>query len=201
MRLAQNTGRKKSPKIRHLGTIAQLSGAVSTQLRRISTVGKNAKWQYLLHMFSQCGELWPLASEIGLPVWGTPANFNGFRVLASLLHQRRSTEVNQTLHDVWPSLGLVHCYIHFRGLLSRNGIFQGAKFTLRPSLAFSYIGSVTARHSSSGYEPNLAALSRWRHLYSAGRPPRWAWAHIVLLFSIHFFLLSCYHFVGQLATR
>jgi len=27
----------------------------------------------------------PLAAEIGLPVWGTPANFNGFRVLAVLL--------------------------------------------------------------------------------------------------------------------
>jgi len=27
-----------------------------------------------------------LAAEIGLPVWGTPANFNGFRVLAALLN-------------------------------------------------------------------------------------------------------------------
>jgi len=28
----------------------------------------------------------PLAAEIGLPVWGTPANFNGFHVLAVFLH-------------------------------------------------------------------------------------------------------------------
>ena len=27
-----------------------------------------------------------LAAEIGLPVWGTPANFNGFRVLSALMH-------------------------------------------------------------------------------------------------------------------
>jgi len=27
-----------------------------------------------------------LAAEIGLQVWGTPANFNWFRVLAALLH-------------------------------------------------------------------------------------------------------------------
>ena len=27
-----------------------------------------------------------LATEIGSLVWGTPANFNGFRVLAALLH-------------------------------------------------------------------------------------------------------------------
>jgi len=61
----------------------------------------------------------PLAAEIGLPVWGTPGNFNGFRMLASLLQRRRSTEVKQTLRDVWPSLGLVVCtlYIHFRKLL------------------------------------------------------------------------------------
>jgi len=31
----------------------------------------------------------PLAAEIGSLVWGTPANFNGFRVLASLLQRRR----------------------------------------------------------------------------------------------------------------
>jgi len=45
-------------------------------------------------MSSQYGELGPLAAEIGLPVWGIAANFNGIRVLASLLHRRRSTDVN-----------------------------------------------------------------------------------------------------------
>jgi len=38
-----------------------------------------------------------------------PPNFNGFRVLASLLQRRHSLEANQTLHDVWPSPGLVRC--------------------------------------------------------------------------------------------
>jgi len=32
----------------------------------------------------------PLAAEIGSGVWGTPANFNGFRVLPILLQRRRS---------------------------------------------------------------------------------------------------------------
>jgi len=44
-----------------------------------------------------------LAAEIVSLVWGAPANFNGFRVLAALLQRRRSTEANRTLHDVWPS--------------------------------------------------------------------------------------------------
>jgi len=59
----------------------------------------------------------------------------------------------------------------------------GAKFALRPpSLALSYIGSVSARHSSSssGYEPSFAALSTERHLYSAGRPSCWALAHVLV---------------------
>jgi len=47
-----------------------------------------------------------------------------------------------------------------------NGIMQGAKFTLRPSLVLYYIGSVTARHSSSGRQPNFAALSIVSHLYN-----------------------------------
>jgi len=63
----------------------------------------------------------PLMAEIGWCVWGTPANFCRFRILATLLHWRRST-VDQILH-VWPSPRLVHC-IHFRGLLPPNGICQ-----------------------------------------------------------------------------
>jgi len=39
----------------------------------------------------------PLLAEIGLPVRGTPANFNGFRVLAALLHGSQLEDVNQTL--------------------------------------------------------------------------------------------------------
>ena len=35
-----NTGRKKSPKNRHLGTIAQLYRALSSQLRHVSTIRK-----------------------------------------------------------------------------------------------------------------------------------------------------------------
>jgi len=65
-------------------------------------------------MSPQYGELGPLMAEIGLPVWGTPANFNRFRVLPLLLQRRYSPEANQTLHDVWPSPGLVQ-YIHTFG--------------------------------------------------------------------------------------
>jgi len=39
----------------------------------------------------------PLTAEIGPVVWGTPANFNGFRVLAALLHGSQVVNVSQTL--------------------------------------------------------------------------------------------------------
>jgi len=39
----------------------------------------------------------PLTAEIGLGVSGTPANFNGFRVLAALLHGTPVVSVSQTL--------------------------------------------------------------------------------------------------------
>jgi len=63
----------------------------------------------------------PLAAEIGPVVWGTPANFNRFRVLAALLHATPVLGVSKT-----------------------------------------------------------AALNIGRHLYSAGRPSRWALAHILV---------------------
>jgi len=38
----------------------------------------------------------PLSAEINLVVWGTPANFNGFRVLAALLHGTQVLGVSHT---------------------------------------------------------------------------------------------------------
>jgi len=45
----------------------------------------------------------------------------------------------------------------------------------------SRLGSVTARRSSSRRQPNFAPLNRGRHLYSTGRPSRWALAHILVV--------------------
>ena len=104
----------------------------------------------------------PQAAEHRWRVWGTPAHFNGFCILTSLLHRCHSTDVNETLHDVWPSRGLVQ-YIYILGALVPIGILPGAKFTLRPSLAFSYNGSVTSWHSSSGRQPNFVAWYKERN--------------------------------------
>jgi len=126
-----------------------------------------------------CG---PLPAEICWRVWGTPSNFNGFRVLASLI-VTTATSLNGGHPNIPRCLALSWTgtlYVHFRRLLPPDGILPGAKFTLRPSFAFSYICNATAWHSSSGRQPNFAALKIGCHLYSTGRPSRWASAHIVV---------------------
>jgi len=56
----------------------------------------------------------------------------------------------------------------------------------------SRLGSVTAQHSSSGRQPNFAALNRGRRLYLAGRPSPWALHHISssCLFCFYFVVFS-----------
>jgi len=95
-RFAGNTGRKNDAKNRHLRTIAQFCQAISSQLRHVSTIEKNllssnisATCPYNMVNFGQ------LAAEIVSLVWGTPANFNGFRVLATLLHRTLLVSASQ----------------------------------------------------------------------------------------------------------
>jgi len=96
--LAANTGRKKS-KNRHLhghhGTT--LSGCIFANKAHIDNqknlLSSNISSTHSHNMVN----VGPLAAEIGPIVWGTPANFNGFRVLAALLHGTPVLGVSQTL--------------------------------------------------------------------------------------------------------
>jgi len=122
-RLAANTGRKNVAKNRHLGSIAQIRRAISSQLKQVSTIGKN-----LLNSNSSSTcpynmlNFGPLAAEILSLVWGTPA-------------------------------------------IISTGFASWQRYCTT---------------SSSGRQPKFAALNRGRHLCSAGRPSRWALAHILV---------------------
>ena len=119
-RAARGSLKIQDAKMTHLGTHTTLSGYIFATKAHID----NRKNMLNSNISSTCprnmANFGPLAAEMVSLVWGTPANFNGFRV------------------------------------------------------------SVTARHSNSGRQPNFAALNRGRHLYSAGRPSRWALAHILV---------------------
>ena len=130
-----------------------MSGHIFATKACIDNRKKVVKQLYLLHMCDNMVNFGLLTAEICWRVSGIPANFNRFRVLASLLHRHRSTE-STTLCRMFGRLLAWYKIYTFWGLLPPNGILPAAKFTLRPSLAVSYIGSVTARHSSSGRQPN-----------------------------------------------
>jgi len=102
-RLAENTGRKNWPSAHHRTT---LSGYICATKPCIDSQKKNS------NISSTCPQnmlnFGLLTAETGWRVWGTPANFNWVRVLASLLQRRRSTKVHQTLHDIWLSAGLLY---------------------------------------------------------------------------------------------
>ena len=112
--------RKKSPSGHHR---TNSSGYIFANKACIDNRKKLVKQQYLLYMSAQYGELRPTSGrDRFVIVWGTPGNFNGFRVLAALLYCTLVVGVSQT-----------------------------------------------------------AAFNRGRHLYSAGRPSRWALTHILVL--------------------
>jgi len=89
---------KNRQKICHLDTMAQLCLAISSQLRHVSTIGKNSLNSNTSSICPRnMANFDPLMAEISSGVWGTPANFNGFRVLAALLLGTLVVGVSQTL--------------------------------------------------------------------------------------------------------
>ena len=131
-RLAGNTGRKKwckkiaiwAPSHNFVGLydIFAIKACIDNRKKNLLSSNISSRCPYNIVNFG------PLTADIDWRVWGTPGNFNGFLVLAALLHGSQVAGVSQT-----------------------------------------------------------AALNRGRHLCSAGRPSRWALAHILvcLLFIAH----------------
>jgi len=87
--------RQKSPSGHHR---TNLSGYIFATKARIDNQKKNSLSSNTCstcpHNMANFG---PLTAEIGWPVWGTPANFNGLRVVTALLHGTPVVGVSQTL--------------------------------------------------------------------------------------------------------
>jgi len=86
---------KNSPSTHHRTT---LSGYILATKARIDNwkktlLNSNNSFTYPYNMVNSG----PLAAEISRRVWGTPANFDRFRVLAPLLHGTLVVGVGQTL--------------------------------------------------------------------------------------------------------
>jgi len=81
--LAENTGRKKSPFGHHRTTLSDYIFAAKACIDNRKNLLSTDSSSTCPHNVVNFG---PLTAEIGWPVWGTPANFNGFCVFAVLLH-------------------------------------------------------------------------------------------------------------------
>ena len=93
-RLTGNAGRKKSSSAHHRTT---LSGYIFTTKAYIDNWKKNLLNSNISPTCPYNMNFGRLVAEIVPLVWGTPANFNGFRVLAALLHGTPAVSVSQTL--------------------------------------------------------------------------------------------------------
>ena len=74
-----------------------LSGHIFATKACIDNRKKLVKQQYLLHKPHNMVNFGPLTAEIDWRVWGTLSYFNGYRVLAALLHGSQVVGVSQTL--------------------------------------------------------------------------------------------------------
>jgi len=94
-RLAGNAGPKKSPSGHRLTTLSGYFFATKAHIdnRKKNLLSSNISSTCTYNMVN----FGPLAAEIVSLVWGTPADFNGFRVLAALLHGTPVLGVSQTL--------------------------------------------------------------------------------------------------------
>jgi len=142
---------------------------------------KLVKQQYILHMPRNMVNFGPLTAEIGSGVWGTPANFSGFRILDSLLQRRRSAEANQTLHDAWPSPGLLQ-YIYIFGGSCPLAEFRHVQNSLYvPVLRSPILAALLHGTEAAGVSQTLRRGTRNGITEISQRaPPMFGWAAITL---------------------
>ena len=92
--LAENTARKKSLSAHHRTILSDYIFAIKVHIdNRKNLLNSNISCTRFYNMVN----FGPLAAHICWRVWGTPTNFNSFRVLAALLHGTQVVSIIQTL--------------------------------------------------------------------------------------------------------
>jgi len=120
-----------------------------------------ARWKYRMQKIAKKFAIWaPSYNFVGLYL----CNEGTYRQSEKLVKQRHLPHMSSQYGELRPNSS----WDRFVSL-DHPSKFQRV----------SRLGSVTAQQSSSGRQPNFAALSRGRHLHSAGWLSRWALAHIV----------------------
>jgi len=125
----------------------------------VRNVLHTARWKYRTQKIAICA---PSDMSLSGYIFVTEAHIDNRK---NLIKQQYLLHMSLQYGELWPTNGWDPL-----ASLGHPSKFQRV----------SRLCSVTARHSSSGRQSNFAALNRGRHLYSAGRPSRWALAHILV---------------------
>ena len=143
-----------------------------------------------------------LTAEIDWRVSGTPANFKGVSrlgfVTAPTLLNGRQPNFARCLAVSWAGT----LYIHILGALAPSQNFAGCKihFASKSCVRLYWQRYCTALQQRASDKVcgvvqgmELRNFRRRRHLYSAGRPSRWASAHILVNYFnyCHFVYATC----------
>jgi len=111
---------------------------------------------------------------------GHPSKFQRVSRLGFLLHRRRSPEINQTLHDVWPSPGLVQCmrfggcclteFCQVQNSLCVHDLRAPILAALLHSTRAVGVSQTSRRRTSNGITELLLLVifNKWHRLYSQG---------------------------------
>jgi len=200
---------QKIAKISPSGHHRTTSLPVSSQLRHVSTIRKKlVKHQFCFTCLHNMANFGPLTAEIGLPVSGTPANFNFFvsrlHYCSNVAHQRGGQpNFARSLAVSWAGT----LYIHFRGLLPPPPLrwnYAWCKIDCTPkSCVLLYLQCyctalqqwTSAKLCGVVQGMKLLNICRGYHLYLAGRPSRWASAHILVKDIVQY--LQIYGFVSE----
>jgi len=162
---------------------------MSSQLRHISTIGKKVKQQYLPHMFPQYGELWPTSGWDWFVSLLHPSEFQwvlllGF-ITAAMSLNGSQPNITRRLAVSWS--GTLYNYTFSRALAPlRNIATCKIYFASHKSCALILAALLHGTPAASSTKlcgvvqgMELRNFRRRHHLYSPGRPSRWASAHIL----------------------
>jgi len=125
---------------------------------------KLVKQQYLLHMSSQYGELQPTNSWDRFVSLGHPKKFQQVLHLGVITALTSLTGSHPNFAQCLAKISCAGTLYTFSAAVAPWRNFARWKFTLCPSLAFSYIRSVTEWHCSSGHQPDFAVwYKEWNY--------------------------------------
>jgi len=198
MRLAENTGLKKLPSAHHLTTSGYIFATKACIDNQKKTCLTAIPPPYPIDMSPQYGELRPTN---GWDRFGSLGHFSKFQLVSLLafycsdITHWRPTKLCTMLDRL---LGWYTIYIHFWGLLpltefrrlQKSLYVQVLRSPILTALLHTLQQRVSVKLCGVGQGMELRNFCRGCHLYSAGRPSRSASAHVLVVPTLLYLMMT-----------